>query len=938
MNLPHRSGTYRGVESLDGTWSCAVDPNNAGIAHRWFTRARDDANPAPVPGTIQQVFPGYHGIAWYWCEFIPARNPHPQGRYLIRFVSVDYRAEIWINGERISGHDGAQNPFVLDITDSARPGERNLLCVRVVNPPEQPIDGLSLRQIPHRNKSDSPGIGSSFNYGGIVGSVEVLCRPAVYISELIAKPNPQNGVLNVLTLVLNTTEAAVPANLKFSVAASVGGETLQAGNTSRTLQPGQTLFETQVPVSAARLWDPDDPYLYRLTARVLPDSGGRSDEVSTRFAFRDFRVADNQFRLNGHRFFWKCARTLNNYPVAQAVPLDANVLRHELLWIKAMGFNAVRFMAGLALPAQLDLCDELGLLVYEENYAAWNMHPSEVMEEYFDRSLREMILRDRNHPCVVIWGLLTDTPDGMVFKHATEALPQAAFLDESRLIALNSGREDANREFDSLSNPGSAEWNGLPLGSDVHLSAALPLTHAESELIRSLGESGQTPVFVSDWRVSGTVNLLEAHRRFEQTGRSDCEDASAWTGALEQFLRDWDAWRMAEAFGRPEDFFSRATVRGEQRQLDVLTAVRANPRVIGLTLGLADDRSAGAGVLTAFRDPRRTAIAGVVSALSPLRWCLFAEPRFVPHGGNVRIEAVLSNQGSLASGMYPVLIAVFDPSNAAVLERRTIVEISASQSAQVLAVISEELTIDSAPGRYRLTATFEQGAFATDELEFVVAPEPVALSAESHIQLLGEDPKLAAWLNNWGIPFSSTTARQSSGKAGEVLLVGMAPEEVDAASTFDLLIKRADEGSTVIFITPEFFRARDTGGWLTAGELATIASLRAPGQSVDAWGNPHPILDGLGTRGLLDDRIFRELLPMSAFVDVDAGGQIIAAAHVCRSHPDEYRSGVLLVEHACGAGRIILNALRIHENLATDAAADHLMLNLLRHALTAPRA
>ncbi len=574
MNLPHRSGTYRGVESLDGTWSCAVDPNNLGIAERWYTTARDDAHPAPVPGTIQQVYPDYHGIAWYWCEFIPARNPHPQGRYLARFGAVDYRADVWVNAERISTHDGAQSPFVLDISDSIRPGERNLLCVRVLNPSNQAVDGLSLHQIPHRNKSDVPAVGSSFNFGGIVGSVEILCRPALYISELIAKPNPQNGILNVLTLVLNTTEAAVPANLKFSVAASTGGETLQAGNTSRTLQPGQTLFETQVPISAARLWEPDDPYLYRLTARVLPESGGRGDEVSARFAFRDFRFAENEFRLNGRRLYWKCARTLNHFPVGQAVPLDANVLRHELLCLKAMGFNAVRFMAGLALPAQLDLCDELGLLVYEENYAAWNMQPSDALEEHFDRSLRQMILRDRNHPSVVMWGLLTDTSDRLVFKHATEALPQAAFLDDSRMIALNSGRDDDNPDFASMSNPGSAEWNVLPLGGDFHLSVPLPLSDTDADTIRSLGEADQTPVFVSDWRTPGTVNLLKAHRRFEQTGRGDSEDARLWAAGLEQFLRDWDAWGMQHVFGRAEDFFSRAAARTEQRMLEVLTALR----------------------------------------------------------------------------------------------------------------------------------------------------------------------------------------------------------------------------------------------------------------------------------------------------------------------------------------------------------------------------
>jgi hypothetical protein len=931
MNLPHRSGTYRAVESLDGTWSCAVDPANAGVAERWYAAPRDDAHPAPVPGTIQQVFPGYSGVAWYWCQFIPARNPHPNGRHLVRFDSVDFRAEVWVNAERISTHDGAQSPFVLDITDSVRPGERNILCVRVLSPTDQAIDGLTLSQIPHRNKSTVSTIGSSLNHGGIIGSVELLCRPAVYISELIAKPNPQTGILNVLTLVLNTTESPVPANLKFSVAAAIGGETLQSGNTGRTLQPGQTLFETQVPLSAARLWEPEDPFLYRLTARVLPDAGGRGDEISTRFAFRDFRFEGNHFRLNGRRFFWKCARTLNNYPVSQAVPLSPTLLRTELQWIKAMGFNAVRFMAGLALPAQLDLCDELGLLVYEENYAAWNMQPSASMEDYFDRTLRQMILRDRNHPSVVIWGLLTGTLDGPVFKHAVHAVPQAAFLDDTRMIALNSGRADGNESLNSLSHHGSAEWNQLPMSGDVHLVTGLPLTREDSDRIRSLGEVAEHPVFISDWRISAIVDLTQARRLFEQSGRNDADDARLLDTSLEHFLRDWEGWQMARTFGRPEEFFAQAVAAADQRRLEVLTAIRANPRLIGLTVGLADDSSTGAGVLTLFREPRGCAATDIRNHLAPLRWCLFAEPTFVSAGGSVHIDAILANEEILPAGIYPVLIQIFDSTNAVVFERRTIVEITAAAPAAI-PVLSIDVPLEGTPGRYRLAAGFEQGAMATaGELDFIVADAPELISEELRVCLWGRNEELAQWLSHRGIDHAVARNAQP-GAPGEIVLVVAQPTDGQAAAEFDALTRRADHGSTIVFLTCDFFHGRDSTSWLPIGELATIATLGSSGDSLDAWAISHPIFAGLSGAGLLPDAAFRNLLPRCGFVDLDAAGQIVSAAHLCRMHPDAYRSGVLLSIHEQGAGRIVLSAFHLLENLLTDAAADCLLLNLIRYA------
>ena len=88
---------------------------------------------------------------------------------------------------------------------------------------------------------------------------------------------------------------------------------------------------------------------------------------------------------------------------------------------------------------QLDLCDELGLMIYEESYAGWPPAPSPKMAERFDREICEMIRRDRNHPSVVMWGLLNETSDGPVFRHAVDSLPLVRSLDDTRVVMLDSG-------------------------------------------------------------------------------------------------------------------------------------------------------------------------------------------------------------------------------------------------------------------------------------------------------------------------------------------------------------------------------------------------------------------------------------------------------------------------------------------------------------------
>src|SRR5512133_1230586 len=85
--------------TLDGSsWKLATDPNNVGVAEKWFSELRPESMNATVPGLIQDTFPGYAGAAWYWRDISIPVNPHEDGRYLLRFWDVDYLADVWVNG------------------------------------------------------------------------------------------------------------------------------------------------------------------------------------------------------------------------------------------------------------------------------------------------------------------------------------------------------------------------------------------------------------------------------------------------------------------------------------------------------------------------------------------------------------------------------------------------------------------------------------------------------------------------------------------------------------------------------------------------------------------------------------------------------------------------------------------------------------------------
>lgn len=104
--------SYTAVLPLDGEqWLLAIDPLNEGREGGWHRRPVADVVAAKVPWVIQDPFPDYHGVAWYWREFRAPGNAHEGGRYLLRFQAVDYLAEVWLNGVRMGEHEGARDPL-----------------------------------------------------------------------------------------------------------------------------------------------------------------------------------------------------------------------------------------------------------------------------------------------------------------------------------------------------------------------------------------------------------------------------------------------------------------------------------------------------------------------------------------------------------------------------------------------------------------------------------------------------------------------------------------------------------------------------------------------------------------------------------------------------------------------------------------------------------
>jgi beta-galactosidase/beta-glucuronidase len=245
---------------LDGSrWLLAVDPQNVGVNQQWWAAPQIGAVNTKIPWIIQDAFLGYHGVAWYWHTFDAPANPHASGKYLLRFWSVSYKATVWVNGSMIGTHEGADTPFVLDATTVIKPGQSNLVAVRVVDPTQAGIDGLIRSQIPG---------GNVFSHAGIEDSVELLICPAVYLTDFYVKPDPTTGVITIQANARNTLATAISGHLQFSVTPTDANCPME-----RELPPGDTLIQTQLQINNPHLWDINAPFLYQVTARLWQPIG-----------------------------------------------------------------------------------------------------------------------------------------------------------------------------------------------------------------------------------------------------------------------------------------------------------------------------------------------------------------------------------------------------------------------------------------------------------------------------------------------------------------------------------------------------------------------------------------------------------------------------------------------------------------------------------------
>jgi len=664
--------------------------------------------------------------------------------------------------------EGGETPFDVIITDLILKDGDNLLAVRVLNPTYDFIDGYTLGQIPHLNKVMIPQAGCTFNFGGIMYPVELWVAPPVSITDLLVRADARTGVITVTATIRNSTGAPSEGTVSYSVAAAnATGDLVDSAEQTVACVAGEAEPTVTLTIAQPRIWHLDDPFMYRVTAE-LRAPGQRPCQKSVRCGFRDFRITDGYFHLNGHRIFLKSAHTGNIVPIGMKVPVVPDHICRDIINAKAAGFNAIRSI-GTLWPEQLDFCNEIGLLVIEESMANWllgapnsgysyaTQYPdvpyTAEMEKRFEHNNSEMIRRDRNHPSVVAWELLNETQDGPIFDNAVRFLAKLRMLDTTRVVLLSSGRFDGRYTIGSISNPGSDTWEyawGVegpdaahgtmrypsPEGSgEFHFYPAVPQTATANALLRNLGKQTK-PVFLSEYGIGSLFDVINEWRHFEQAGaRPDLEDMSWLREQSEGLYADWQRLGLQGAYSFVEDMLRDSQQLNARQRTLGFNLIPSNPHLCGFSLtGLLDHGMCGEGLWTFWRHWKPGMFDAVRDGWSPLRWCLFVDPMHAYAGREVTIEAVLATEDVLQPGDYPARFRVCGPTGT-VWEKSATVTIPDPLQLAV-PVIRETFRLDGPGGQYTFTANLERGG------------APTGHSLTFHVSTVADWPRLSGTLGH----------------------------------------------------------------------------------------------------------------------------------------------------------------------------------------------
>lgn len=303
--------------------------------------------------------PDFGGVGWYRHRFALPEDFSGE-RLLLVFKGADHEATVFLNGENIGKHAGMDHPFEFDVTDKLKRGGQNVLAVRL-------FDRVSGTWV-DRGRSA---------VGGLFNKVVIHARPAVYATQFLINSRLKQSLIEVDALVTNASEqkrvvrltALVEPDPHQSKCVEGEGQSSEMDLGEHTLEPGENEISFKVPLEEPVRWSDKNAFLYILRLRMDDTIIGKE-----RFGFREFTVKGRFFYLNGKRVYLIGGHGPMFRGVKRIMIDNANdSMRRGILVRKGLHQNCFLPLGDTtcSIRLQYDICDELGILIYDWAGATW---------------------------------------------------------------------------------------------------------------------------------------------------------------------------------------------------------------------------------------------------------------------------------------------------------------------------------------------------------------------------------------------------------------------------------------------------------------------------------------------------------------------------------------------------------------------------------------
>jgi len=415
--------------SCNGTWEFSPDPEQDGEGRGLPDSTQPWPSQITVPFAWETDASGV-GAHWLACAWYRRTVHVPPGwvgqRVILHFGAVHHEATVWVNGCAVGSHAGGYTPFELDVTD-ALIGDRATVVVRVYAPVDK-------RDIAHGKQRSIPRDdydGCAFTpSSGIWQPVWLEARPVAHITDLQLRPGPDLDSVLVTVRTAGHSEDSV-LSVQLDEGPAVPAD-LAGGRATLAL-----------PVDQPRLWRPEDPHLYDVTATLR--TADTVDRVTGHTGLRSISTTAGTMTLNGERLYVRGVLDQGYWPATGITAPDDEAFVTDLQVARRLGFNLVRKHLKLEDPRFLHHADRLGMLIWAEPASTGRFTPPAV--EAFEAQIPAMVSRDANHPSIVVWGLYNeewgldwDVPGDPAKQQAVRrAFDLLKDLDDSRPAVDNSG-------------------------------------------------------------------------------------------------------------------------------------------------------------------------------------------------------------------------------------------------------------------------------------------------------------------------------------------------------------------------------------------------------------------------------------------------------------------------------------------------------------------